>query len=101
TDEQQRQVAGIQNLATMRTGTVYTGALRIAPDQFCPPTLPADQRWSPTNTTGVRCSVYDHAVNLLGRDPATGYARRPLDNVGIQYGLEALNDGVITVDQFL
>jgi hypothetical protein len=37
----------------------------------------------------------------LGKDPKTGFARRPLDNVGIQYGLGALNAGVITKDQFL
>src|SRR5262249_22394894 len=53
------------------------------------------------NPAGARCDVYDHTVNALGRDPLTGFARRPLDNVGIQYGLGALNDGAITVDQFL
>jgi hypothetical protein len=112
TDEQQRLVAGIQNLQTMYTETVYNGAMRIAPGEwtalngatrtFCPSVLPESQRYHPTNNpTGARCSVYDHAKNQLGVDPATGYARRPLDNVGVQYGLEALNDGVITVDQFL
>jgi hypothetical protein len=54
-----------------------------------------------TNPTGVRCDIYDHAVNVFGRDPKTGFARRPLDNVGIQYGLAALNMGAITKQQFL
>jgi hypothetical protein len=59
-------------------------------------------RYDPiTNPGGVRCDVYDHTVNTYGRDPITHFARRPLDNVGIQYGLGALNDGVIRVDQFL
>jgi hypothetical protein len=49
-----------------------------------------------TNPTGIRCDIYDHMVNVLGRDPVTGFARRPLDNVGVQYGLEALNTGAIT-----
>ncbi len=40
-------------------------------------------------------------VNVLGRDPVTGFARRPIDNVGVQYGLAALNAGTISVDQFL
>jgi len=31
----------------------------------------------------------------------TGYARRPFDNVGVQYGLAALNTGKITTQQFL
>jgi hypothetical protein len=54
-----------------------------------------------TNPTGIRCDIYDHAVNVFGRDPNTGFARRPLDNVGIQYGLAALNLGAITKQQFL
>jgi hypothetical protein len=45
--------------------------------------------------------VYDHTVNVYGRDPRTGFALRPLDNNGIQYGLKALRDKTITVDQFL
>jgi hypothetical protein len=65
-------------------------------------TLPAAQIYHPAaNPTGVRCDVYDHTVNVFGRDPATGFARRPLDNVGIQYGLAVLNSGAISVDQFL
>ena len=59
-------------------------------------------RYDPVaNPGGVRCDLYDHAVNIWGRDPETGFARRPLDNVGIQYGLKALNDGAITTTQFL
>lgn len=54
-----------------------------------------------TNPTGVRGSVYDQNVNILGRDPATGFAQRTYDNVGVQYGLAALNEGKITVAQFL
>jgi len=54
-----------------------------------------------TNPTGIRCDVYDHTVNVFGRDPVTGFARRPIDNVGVQYGLEALNTGAISKQQFL
>ncbi|MCJ0762529.1 DUF6351 family protein [Variovorax terrae] len=54
-----------------------------------------------TNPGGARCTVYDVNVNTLGRDPFTGGARRPLDNVGIQYGLAALKTGAITTTQFL
>jgi hypothetical protein len=112
TDDQQKQVAGVQNVATIYTDTVYNGAMRIAPNQwtaldgttrtYCPSVLPVSQRYDPvTNPTGARCDVYDHVVNVLGRDPTTGFARRPIDNVGVQYGLAALNSGAITVDQFL
>lgn len=54
-----------------------------------------------TNATGARCTVYDINVNTLGRDPLTGAARRPLDNIGVQYGLAALKAGAITTTQFL
>ena len=61
-------------------------------------TVPVAQRYDPvTNPTGVRCTVYDHTANVYGRDPATGFARRPLDNVGIQYGLKLVNNGQISV----
>ena len=102
TDEQKRQVVGFLGLVTMTTSTVYDGALRISPTAFCPAVLPVAERYNPiTNPTGARCDVYDHAVNVFGRDPATGFALRPLDNVGIQYGLAALQRGTITMDQFL
>jgi hypothetical protein len=54
-----------------------------------------------TNPTGARCSILDTQVNLLGRDPTTGFARRPFDNVGVQYGLAGLKRGDLTVDEFL
>jgi hypothetical protein len=54
-----------------------------------------------TNPHGARCTYQDNLVNVYGTDPATGYARRPFDNVGVQYGLGALNAGVITWDQFV
>jgi hypothetical protein len=65
-------------------------------------------RYHPTtNPTGARATVYDHTVNVYGRIPDTPspgqarFAKRPLDNVGVQYGLGALNSGAITVDQFI
>ncbi len=54
-----------------------------------------------TNPKGARCTTQDIRVNIYGRDPKTGWGRRPTDNVGLQYGLAALNSGAITVDEFL
>ncbi|TMH33437.1 MAG: hypothetical protein E6H66_12260 [Betaproteobacteria bacterium] len=54
-----------------------------------------------TNPSGARCTYQDNLVNVFGIDPSTGYARRPFDNVGVQYGLAALNAGVISFDQFV
>lgn len=62
--------------------------------------------YSQSNTAGLRATVYDHTVNVYGSianpiDPTQNLAQRPLDNVGVQYGLQALNDGIITAQQFL
>jgi hypothetical protein len=63
--------------------------------------VPQEARYDPdTNPDGARATTWDHNVNTFGRD-ANGFARRPLDNVGIQYGLAALNAGQITKFQFL
>jgi hypothetical protein len=48
-----------------------------------------------------RCTFQDNLVNVFGADPKTGFANNPFDNVGVQYGLKALNDGVITMAQFI
>lgn len=64
--------------------------------------IPREWRYHPvTNPTGARPTVFDAARNIYGVDPKTGFARRPFDNTGVQYGLQALNDGVITPQQFL
>jgi len=54
-----------------------------------------------TNPGGARCTYQDNMVNVFGIDPTTGFARRPFDNVGIQYGLGALNSGVISFAHFI
>ncbi len=48
--------------------------------------IPADQVYDPVkNPKGVRCTMWETNVATFGRDPATGFARRSLDNVGVQY----------------
>jgi hypothetical protein len=64
--------------------------------------VPETVRYDPVaNPKGARPTIFDAARNIYGVDPATGFARRPFDNVGVQYGLNALNAGIITVQQFL
>jgi hypothetical protein len=99
-DEQKRRITGFGNLATVMS--VDDGAGRINAMEHCSDVIPRELVFDAlTNPRGARCTVYDHAVNVYGRDPQTGYARRPLDNVGVQYGLAALNSGAITKEQFL
>jgi len=64
--------------------------------------VPVGIRYDPVaNPTGIRGTVYDAGKNMYGVDAATGFALRPFDNVGVQYGLDALNAGVIDVNQFI
>ena len=54
-----------------------------------------------TNPFGARCTIQEMRKNFYGVDPDTGYALKPQDNVGLQYGLAALNSGAITVEEYL
>lgn len=73
---------------------------RIDPTTGC--NVPEEERYHPENNPdGVRCTLQDGNKNLFGTDPETGFARRPLDNHGIQYGLAAFNGGVISFEEFV
>ncbi len=65
------------------------------------PTIASEDVFGESNPDGLRCTLPDANVNIFGIDPETGWARYPFDNLAVQYGLVALSDGVITVDQFL
>lgn len=100
TEEQQRAVSGFGVRASIPHLAVF--ALRADPDAYFADVVPVEARYdAESNPGGARATIYDHTVNVYGRDPATGFARRPLDNVGVQYGLGALNDGVIDWERFL
>jgi hypothetical protein len=49
------------------------------------------------------CEAWDKAFVdvIVGGSSLTGVVGRPLDNVGVQYGLKALNAGAITKSEFL
>ncbi len=66
------------------------------------PAVPETLRYDPVkNPGGARPTVFDAARNVYGRNPSTGAGLRPFDNVGVQYGLNALNSGAISMTQFL
>ncbi|MFK4089793.1 DUF6351 family protein [Kribbella sp. NPDC020789] len=99
TDAEKRAAAGFGKVGTI--ANLAAAGRRIDPRVYCPEQLPVEQRYDPVrNPGGARCDVYDHQVNIWGKT-AAGVLRRPLDNVGIQYGLEALNAGKITPAQFV
>lgn len=64
--------------------------------------VPGDIRYDPVERPdGPRCTLQDGLVNIFGIDPETGFARRPLDNRGVQYGLQAFNRGRINFEEFI
>jgi hypothetical protein len=95
------------NDQTCPTGYYYAAI----PTWHCPG-LTDQQRYDPvTNPGGSRCSIVDLNRNLLGpRSPdvwsapekkiGRGFTGVPLDNIGVQYGLDALRSGQITPAQF-
>ena len=99
TDAQKAAVTGHASYAyCKRTGTAYPNLRATNCD---PDALPAGAIYDPkTNRPGARCTYQDNLVNVYGRDPRTGFARRPFDNVGVQYGWKAFNDGKVTFEQF-
>jgi hypothetical protein len=71
------------------------------PDRSCPG-VPDDKVYNAeTNPDGVRCTLQDYTVNAVGRRKKDGFANRPIDNVGIQYGLKALRQGAISPAEFV
>ncbi len=108
--EQQRAVSGFGSWGSIPN--LSRGAARLDPvygfdtpleeqgGEFNIPALES-LRYSATLTDGVRATVYDHTVNVYGTVPNTAIAQRPLDNVGVQYGLATLNAGLITPQQFM
>jgi hypothetical protein len=105
TDEQKTAIAGFTTWGTC-TNEADSWTKWFSPQLVravsCDPAIPAALEYNPaTNRKGARCDFYDNAVNVFGADPKTGFARRALDNVGVQYGLMAFNHGAISAEQFL
>ena len=80
---------------------------RIAPYD-CPAQIPMAKRYDAVkNPDGVRCSIYDGMRNIFREklfvdiNSERTFARSPHDNVGVQYGLATLNEGIIDKTFFL
>jgi hypothetical protein len=106
------QEAAISGFGSFETCAVFgqsitAGIGSLQPTPGCDPSIPATVPGDPatvwnatTNPDGVKCGVLEQIVNQLGTDPATGFANSYIDNVGVQYGLAALDSGAITPAQF-
>lgn len=82
------------------------------PTDPCAGTTDTNRYSAQTNPGGVRCDIQDAAINLFGPRPSDvwteqekaigrGFAAFPVDNVGVQYGLGALQQGQISLAQFI
>jgi hypothetical protein len=91
--------------------TVYWEEL-ANPTKACPGVTSAEAYNPETNPGGVRCTLADYMVNVFGPRPESawgpvehklghGFAGRPVGNAGVQYGLHALEEGIITPAQFV
>ena len=100
TNAQKTAVSGFKDFGyCVSNGTRYPN---LRPKNCNATSVPPALVYDPvTNAGGARCTYQDNMVNVFGIDPATGFARRPFDNVGMQYGLGALNAGVISFAQFI
>jgi hypothetical protein len=117
TQAQQAEVegTGVNGLPVPTNAQVSASAYFpfVLPDRTpCPGISSAQEYNAQTNPTGVRCGIIDWTINLLGPQPkgewdpqekaaGRGFAGIPTDNVGIQYGLAALDAGEITPQQFV
>ena len=98
TREQLNAVSGKYWGYCVSNGTRYPSARNTSCDTAVNEMVDKD---AALKAKGVRCTFQDNLISVFGTDPKTGFARNPYDNVGVQYGLKALNDGVITMAQFI
>jgi hypothetical protein len=98
TTEQKGAVAGKYWGYCVSNGTRYPNARPTNCDAKVKEEVANDPK---LKARGVRCTYQDNLVSTFGIDPKTGFARSPFDNIGVQYGLQALNDGKISFEQFL
>ncbi len=106
-DDETRNIIGGWSMWSLCETSLGDRPKRIAPDD-CPAAIPAGEEYDAiSNPQGVRCSIYDGMRNIFGERLYTDisasreFARAPHDNVGVQYGLAALNEGLIDTQFFL
>lgn len=98
TDIQKREVSG------KLTYGFCTGPARVFPNlspDNCDSSVTEAKTLQREKWKDVRCTYQDNLLAVYGLDPETGLARSPWDNVGVQYGLQAFADGIISFEQFV
>jgi hypothetical protein len=111
TAEQQLAVSGYKSSKAFIDAANQAGRIDPVPNRMdiegyksavWNPIIPEALRYDPVKSRrGARPTLFDNARNIYGIDAKTGFARRPFDNIGVQYGLNALNSGAISPKEFL
>jgi len=100
TTAEKTAIAGYNDYTTCESWDL-TFANRATATGSCNAAIPVSVQWNATtNPDGVICNANEQIVNQVGTNPATGFPNSALDNVGVQYGLAALDSGAITPAQF-
>lgn len=84
--------------------SIFDPGVGCASSPIPPKPLRAEPEWvydSQTNPTGVRCTAQDYQAPAFGYRAEDGFANRPRDNVGVQYGLLPLLREQISPEQFV
>jgi Tannase-like family of unknown function (DUF6351) len=92
--------AWVNSFGNSNTPGVYPSPRNQQPVNNC--YLPDSQVYHrKTHPDGLRCTIPEHAIAIWGALPGTNIARRTSDNVGIQYGLKALEAGQLSAEEFV
>jgi hypothetical protein len=96
-------ISAVQGHVSPVNAVTFTAVIPSSgdPSRSCPGVPPEQVYDAEKNPQGVRCSFHDYMVNVFGRRPQDGFAGRPADNVGVEYGRKALEAGRISPAQFV
>ena len=112
----ERQIAAVEGHVSSTnavTGSLLLSDRVVSPSTPECPGITAEQKYDrTTNPGGVRCGIMDYNVNTLGPRPRAvwspneqeigrAFAGSTLDDVGVQFGLAALQSGEISAEQFV
>jgi hypothetical protein len=108
------QIAAVEGHPNPLNAITFTTAIPFSgePSRSCTGVPPEQVFDENTNPRGVRCTLQDYTVNVFGprrretwtaleRQLGRGFAGRPFDNVGVEYGRKAFDAGRISVAQFV
>lgn len=95
--------AGLYNQRLVIDNT--TGAIFQQPAQTNNCELPNSAVYDPANAAATanlpRCNAWSWGESIWGKVPGSPAAKDTRDNVGVQYGLQALLAGAITAEEFV